>query len=162
MKLQVHQNCPWIWLKIITTLLPPASEGWGKVIVSLCVSVHTSTGGTPFQVYVGYPLPRSRWGYPLSKSRQGVPLPRSRQGEPPSQVLSGGSPFPGPGRGVPHSQVQVPCPGQIPGWGQGCCRVTPSIQVRSQDGEYPLPEQHSMYLLCGGRFASCAGGLTCL
>ena len=27
------------------TLLPPASEGWGKVLFSVCLSVHTSTGG---------------------------------------------------------------------------------------------------------------------
>ena len=25
--------------------LPPASEGWGKVLFSVCLSVHTSTGG---------------------------------------------------------------------------------------------------------------------
>ena len=31
-------------------------------------------------------------------------------------------------------------------------------------GRYPLPEQHSMYLLCGGQYASCvqAGGLSCV
>ena len=28
-----------------TKLLPPASEGWGKVLFSVCLSVHTSTGG---------------------------------------------------------------------------------------------------------------------
>ena len=27
-------------------LLPPASEGWGKVLFSVCLSVHTSRGGT--------------------------------------------------------------------------------------------------------------------
>ena len=26
-------------------LLPPASEGWGKVMVSVCLSVHTRGGG---------------------------------------------------------------------------------------------------------------------
>ena len=36
--------------------LLPASEGWGKVIFSLCVSVHTSTGGG------GVPHFRSGWG----------------------------------------------------------------------------------------------------
>ena len=45
--------------------LPPAPEGWGKVIFSLCVLVHTSTreGGSPSQVWMGgVPHPSSGWG----------------------------------------------------------------------------------------------------
>ena len=30
----------------VRDLLPPASEGWGKVLFSVCLSVHTS-GGVP-------------------------------------------------------------------------------------------------------------------
>ena len=33
-------------LRVFVVLLPPASEGWGKVIISVCLSVHT-WGGTP-------------------------------------------------------------------------------------------------------------------
>ena len=48
--------------------LPPASEGWGKVLFSVCLSVHISGGGgTPSQVGVegGYPGPGlSRGGTP--------------------------------------------------------------------------------------------------
>ena len=68
------------------SLLPPASEGWGKVLFSVCLSVHTSTGGTPSQVWVGVLHPRSGW--------------RGTQ----SQVWM--ERFPIPGLGVPHpSQV---------------------------------------------------------
>ena len=31
--------------RIITVLLPPISEGWGKVLFSVCLSVHTSMVG---------------------------------------------------------------------------------------------------------------------
>ena len=39
--------------------LPPASEGWGKVLFSVCLSVHTSMGW-------GYPVPGlDGGGYPI-------------------------------------------------------------------------------------------------
>ena len=44
--------------------LPSASEGWGKVLFSVCLSVQTSTGrgrGVP-QVWDGGGYPRSGWG----------------------------------------------------------------------------------------------------
>ena len=51
--------------------LPPTSEGWGKVLFSACVSVHTWEGGVPLSVNGGtpsgpdggYPHP-SQWGVP--------------------------------------------------------------------------------------------------
>ena len=58
----------------IYTSLPPASEGWGKVIFLLCVSVHTSTGGGQVPRSgldgggeVGTPA-RSGWGATLARS----------------------------------------------------------------------------------------------
>ena len=58
-------------------LLPPASEGWGKVIVSVCLFVHTwgvpgpgQDGRYPSQVRMGGTLARDgvtavqRWGTP--------------------------------------------------------------------------------------------------
>ena len=60
-----------------TILLPPASEGWGKVLFSVCLSVHTSTGGgggTPSQVWVrGYPFPDL--GIPSQVWMGGYPIP---------------------------------------------------------------------------------------
>ena len=69
-------------------------------------------------------------------------------GSTPSQVWMGGYPLPRSGWGVPLPRS---------GWG------VPPIQVRSQDGGYPLLKQHSMYLLRSGRRASCVhgGGLSC-
>ena len=95
-------NCFKPWGPGVVLFLPPASEGWGKVLflvcqstprggggamlrieflVSLCVSVHTLTGGvggTWSQVQVGGVPglgrggPRSRWWW------SGVGDPRSR------------------------------------------------------------------------------------
>ena len=63
-------NLLFVFSYVITWFLPPASEGWGKVIFSLCVSVHTSMGGGvpqpghPGQVWMvgggGTPV-RSAW-----------------------------------------------------------------------------------------------------
>ena len=79
-------------------LLPPASEGWGKVIFSLCMSVHTSMGvGTPSQVWVGeYPVPGLGGGPPVP----GV-------GGTPSQVWVEGYLIPGLDGGYPSSQVWI-------------------------------------------------------
>ena len=79
-------------------------------------------------------------GYPLPRSRQGagyyLPRWRGRYYLP----RQGGTTS---RQGGTTSQVGVP---------------------PSQAGGYPLPEQHSMYLLHGGQYASCihAGGLSCL
>ena len=118
--------------------LPPASEGWRKVMFSLCPPFRG--GGTPSQVWVG-------GGYPISGLGRGVPHPRSRWG--------GGYPIPGSGRGGTPSQVYV---GGVPppdlGWG-----IPPDLGP----GTPPKPDQHSEHLLRGGRYASCvhAGGLSC-
>ena len=61
------------WLCYSFSFLPPASEGWGKVIFSLCVSAHTTTGGgsTPSEVWMGGAVP-----HPRSEQGGGVPHPR--------------------------------------------------------------------------------------
>ena len=83
---------------------------------------------------------------------EGVVKPHFNYRPHPKDDGGGGTPFPG------------------PGWG-GWRGTRPPIQVRSQDeggglgtgGGYPLLEQHSVYLLRGGRYASCvhAGGFSC-
>ena len=91
--------------------LPPASEGWGKVIVSVCVSVHTSIGGGGGGTY----LPRSEWGDLPSQAGEYLP----------SQVWTGGIPtFPGRGGGLPTlargylDRGYLPWPGgAYLGWG---------------------------------------------
>ena len=148
------------------TLLPPASEGWGKVIFSLCVSVHTLMGGgvphlrsgwvgTPSQVWLGgYPIPGLAGGYPISGLAGGVPHLRSGWGELP-HLRSGGYPISGLGRGGTPSQVWV---GGVPHLRLGGTQGTP---LPRPDPHYT--EQHSEYSLRGGRCASCvhAGGLSC-
>ena len=100
--------------------LPPASEGWGKVLFSVCLSVHISGGGTPVrsrggtpsQVWSGgrgdpipglvggypgvHPMTRSGWGTPPGTG-MGYP-PRTWDGVPP---LPGIGYPPGPGMGYP-------------------------------------------------------------
>ena len=79
--------------------LPPASEGWGKVLFSVCLSVHISEG-TPSQVWPGgLPHPRSGWG-----------------GGTQSQVWSGGNPRSGQGGTHPRSGQWYP-PMTRSGWG---------------------------------------------
>ena len=73
------------------SLLPPASEGWGKGLFSVCLSVHTlmrrgysipglDRGDTLSKVQVGVPhlvqrgvSPSSWWGVPHPRSKWGVP-----------------------------------------------------------------------------------------
>ena len=127
-------------------LLPPASEGCGKVIFSVCP--HLRGGGdTPSQV-----------------SGRGVPHLRSEVGGTPSQVRGvphvwgGGTPSQGVPHAceVPHVWAGTPCLG-----GGG---------YPMSGGGYPISppphcaEQHSEHLLRGGRCASCvhAGGLSCV
>ena len=82
----------------------PHSEGCGKVIFSVCVSVHTSTGGGgiptpfPFRPGKGYPTPCQDLGRgypPPSRTGMGVPPSRPEKGAPPSGQM------PGRGGGVP-------------------------------------------------------------
>ena len=81
---------------VVVRLLPPASEGWGKVIFSVCSHLARGYplsglggGGTPSQVWVG--------GYPISGL--GVPHRRSGwwgvPGVPPGQVWMVGGRYPG-------------------------------------------------------------------
>ena len=52
-------------VEVLLCYLPPASEGWGKVIFSLCVSVHRGGEGYPSQVLTGgYPIPGPDGGIP--------------------------------------------------------------------------------------------------
>ena len=67
--------------------LLPASEGWGKVIFSVCSYLWGGGGG--------YPLPRSRWGYPFPGPGKG-----SRGWGTPIQVRSQGGGGGGEGQGV--------------------------------------------------------------
>ena len=92
-------------------------------------------GGTPSQVRTGVPPSQFRMGggYPYLRSGWGIfPIPVQNRGTPPSA-----------GWGYPHPPLA--------GWG------IPPIQVPGQDwgGGLPKLEQHSVYLLRGGRYASC-------
>ena len=111
-----------------------------EVIFSLCTPF---VGGTPSGCRGGgTPFPGLDGGYPLPRSGQG--------GVPPSQA-GRGYPLPRSRWGGTPSQVwMVVPPSQVQG-GRGPSRGT------------PLLEQHSMYLLHRGRYASCvrAGGLSC-
>ena len=80
-----------------SNLLPPASEGWGKVIVSVCMSVHR--GGylcTPKQRYPPSPSPG-----------QGTPFPPAKVPPPPSWTWPGTPPPPG--VGTPPHQDSIAC-----------------------------------------------------
>ena len=85
---------------LVMALLPPASEGGGKVIFSLCVSVHIlMEGGTPSGQPGGVPQsgpdwgvphPRSGWGYPiLGPDGRGIPLSQVWKGGTPSKIRMG-------------------------------------------------------------------------
>ena len=93
------------------------------------------TGVCPFTPMEGVPPPgQLGGGYPS----------QVRMGGTPSQVRMGSTPFPGQDGGTPF---------------QG----TPHPGLRSGQQGYPQLEQHGVYLLHGGRYASCvhAGGLSC-
>ena len=68
---------------MITHLLPPASEGWGTVLFSVCQSTPQlgGRGGTPSQV-------RTRGGHTSQVTTGGSPF-QVRTGVPPSQVRMG-------------------------------------------------------------------------
>ena len=109
--------------------LPPHPKDWGKVIFSLCVSVHTSMGrgGTPSQV--GGTSSQAGWGVAHHRSGQGIPPP-ARSGWwggggipeylQPGLDGGGGVPHPRSGRGVPlHRSGWLGYPGVLParsGW----------------------------------------------
>ena len=150
--------------------LPPAYVVRGTVLFSqVSVCSHLEGGVPTFQA--GEYLPSQVWmGGTPSNWRVGgeglYPLPRSGQGGYLSQLM-----------GVTPSQVwRVPHWRGYPAWkGVPASRGYPPARGTPQQGVPPgggtplagatsLPEQHSMYLLRGGRCASCvhAGGLSCL
>ena len=100
-------------------LLPPASEGWGKVIFSLCVSVHTSTGGG------GIPQPGldGGGGGVLRSGVHGVWVPQPGLDDLGGTLARSGWWGVG-GGGVPHPRSEVG--GGVP-------------HSRSEVGEYPIP-----------------------
>ena len=71
--------------------LPPASEGWGKVLFSVC-QFNTSTGGYPIWLMGGgYPIPGLDRGHPIPGLDGGYPIPGPVEGTQ-SQVQMGGTP----------------------------------------------------------------------
>ena len=111
-----------LWNKKLSWL-PPASEGWGKVIIwHASVCLFTPTGGTPILIDRGTPCFPMRAGGGTSSFLIGVPHPgpRSGQGVPPSQMWTGSTssqgvtPHPYLERGYPPIQNlelgYPPCP----------------------------------------------------
>ena len=129
---------------------PPSRSRWGPTRgtplpglggVPPGVPPHLGLGGGPTQ---STPPSRSRWG-----PTQGTPLPGLGgvpPGVPPHLGLGGG-----PTQSTPHPGLGGGPPGVPPPRQGGPARGTP-------------PDQHSVYLLHGGRYASCvhAGGLSCI
>ena len=107
-------------LQVLPNLLPPASEGWGKVIFSLCMSVHTLTGGEggvpcPADGVGGIPIPGQDRGYPISGPGWGGYLHlRPRMEGTPSQDRGVPHPRSGPGgtSGYPQSGLDGGTPSQ--------------------------------------------------
>ena len=103
-------------------LLPSASVGRGKVIVSLYLFVHIQigtrvshlNGGYPIQPrtgeythpVMGIPPSKAEWGYPLSKAGQGYPRPVV--GVAPVQNWMGVTPHPKAGSGYPIQRGGTP------------------------------------------------------
>ena len=115
--------------------------------------VRSTRGGYIFSLFVCSHLGGGGGGYP-------IPGPGGGGGVPPSQV-QGGYPISGPGGGggVPH-----PLMGGTPSYPPQQGYPPPfRSDPRMEGGGYPLQEQHSVYLLHRGRYASCvhAGGLSC-
>ena len=113
----------------------------------------TGGGGTPSQVQAGGGTPSQvqagGGGTPSQVQVGGVPHPRSKWGGTPM----GGTPT----GGVPG------VPPRPADWGGTLMGGYPP-PTQLTGGGYPLPEQHSVYFLHRGRYASCvhAGGLSCL
>ena len=118
--------------------LPPASEGWGKVIFSVCS--HLRGGGVPCPRpgLGGYPVPDLGWypipglggGYPVP-GLGGVPCPRS-----------GVVPHPRSGWGVPCPRFVWGVPHPRSGWGG-------VPHPRSGWGGYPIPGLDGGYTIPG-------------
>ena len=149
---------------------PHPKDRGGVLFFSLFVSLHLDRGGggggIPIsQVRTGVPHLSSGWGIPPpipDQDRRGTPSQVRTEGGTPSQVSMGvcpsqvrmvGIPIPGQDGGDIPSQVRMGVP-------------PPKSAVPGQDGGrgHTQLEQHSMYLLRGGRYASYvhAGGLSCL
>ena len=149
--------------------LPPTSEGWGNVIVSVCPHLQGG-GGTPSEVWMGVPYLRSRWGgdpYPSLDGR-GNPIPGS----------DGWYPIPGLDEGVPHARSEwdvrhsadggyphprsgcgVPPPPSTTGWGTHLFKsgwVPPPLPISKAStcyavGGVPLAftqDDFFVYLMC--------------
>ena len=142
-------------------LLPIASEGWGKVMFSVCP--HLVGGG-------GYPDQVQREGYPRQVWPTGGGGTHPRYTPQPGQDGD-------PSQGGAHLQYPPPWPGHD--WGCTPVRGHPSgvplgqvkMGVTPARGHLPgVPPpppgtgQHMEYLISGGRYASCVhtGGLSCL
>ena len=156
------------FLKLLTDRVRSTRGGY---IFSLSVSSHL--GGVPHPADGGgggYPIQLMGGGTPSQvQMGGGVPHPRSRQGGahpgypppgvPPAWkgVPAWGTPLPG--RGVPAQSTPLPGRGHLPGVPPPTWQGAPA-----QGTPPPQQEQHSVYMLCGGRYASCvhAGGLSCL
>ena len=76
----------------LSSLLAPASEGWGKVLFSICQFTPRRGWGVPHLADWG--------GYPTPDMDGGVPHPRSRGG--PHPAYRGSTPISGLDRGVTH------------------------------------------------------------
>ena len=90
-------------------LLPPASEGRGKVIFSVCLSVHTRGGG----------------GLPHPADGGLVPHPADGGGGVPHPADGGGVPHPADGGGYPSAGGHPPS-GGAPAWGTPPSRGAPA------------------------------------
>ena len=118
------------------------------------------TGGIPSQVRMGTPLSQVRTrGYPHLRSGgagTSIPgqVPHPRSGQFVSHPADGGYPH-------PRSGWVYPLP--LAEWVYPSTPIQQDGGTRDLDGGYPQLEQHSVYLLCGGRYASCVhtGGLSC-
>ena len=108
--------------------LLPASEGWVKILFSVSLSVHISTGGIPHPAKGRYSIPGQNMGGTPSQVQDGgtpsqiwtggtpfqvrmwVPHPRSRQGGTPSQVWTWGVGVPPPRCRLEGTLVPPPPP----------------------------------------------------
>ena len=113
----------------------PHPKDGGRYCFQFVCQFTPRLGEVPPSASTGYPLPRSDWGYPLP--RKEVPHP----------YLGRGYPRPDLGRGTPPPIIRwgYPHPDLVPG-----------------GGDTPQLEQHRVYLVRDGRYASCvhAGGLS--
>ena len=126
-----------------SVLLPPASEGWRKVIFSVCSHQRGGGGGTPIQS-MGVPPSFSMGGY---------------------HNLSDGIPPSSQWRGYPHLADRWGTPGYAlvgTGWGstppppiQDLMEVPPHRGLDGGIVRLSETEQHSEHLLRGGRYTSC-------